>query len=447
MKSEKSLNMTEGGMIKPLVLFTLPLIGSSIFQQLYNTADYFFVGNFLGTTAAAAVGASSSLISCVIGLFSGISLGTNVVGAKYIGAKEKEKANHVMHSSFAFGIYGGILLAVVAILLAPYILRVLNTPESVIPDATLYIRFYLLSLPMMILYNMGSGALRACGDSKTPFYILVLCGFVNVVADAIFIVVIPLGVVGVAAATAASQGLSAILVLIALLKEGRPIRFSFKKLKVDWEVLKQVLWIGLPSGLQSILITFSNVIVQYYINAFGEVSVAAFATYYKVENFIYLPIMAFGQAATTFTAQNMGAGQYKRIRKGIPVIAGFGAGVVVCIAVIMLAFPEQIFGLFIKDMDVVKNALRIAGVSFPFYWIYPIMEVTSSSVRGMGYSISSMIAILLNICALRIMLLAIFSKIFPSLEALASVYPITWACSAICFSIMFAVIIQKKCKS
>lgn len=434
-------------MIKPLVLFTLPLIGSSIFQQLYNTADYFFVGNFLGTTAAAAVGASSSLISCVIGLFSGISLGTNVVGAKYIGAKEKEKANHVMHSSFAFGIYGGILLAVVAILLAPYILRVLNTPESVIPDATLYIRFYLLSLPMMILYNMGSGALRACGDSKTPFYILVLCGFVNVVADAIFIVVIPLGVVGVAAATAASQGLSAILVLIALLKEGRPIRFSFKKLKVDWEVLKQVLWIGLPSGLQSILITFSNVIVQYYINAFGEVSVAAFATYYKVENFIYLPIMAFGQAATTFTAQNMGAGQYKRIRKGIPVIAGFGAGVVVCIAVIMLAFPEQIFGLFIKDMDVVKNALRIAGVSFPFYWIYPIMEVTSSSVRGMGYSISSMIAILLNICALRIMLLAIFSKIFPSLEALASVYPITWACSAICFSIMFAVIIQKKCKS
>ena len=434
-------------MIKPLVLFTLPLIGSSIFQQLYNTADYFFVGNFLGTTAAAAVGASSSLISCVIGLFSGISLGTNVVGAKYIGAKEKEKANHVMHSSFAFGIYGGILLAVVAILLAPYILRVLNTPESVIPDATLYIRFYLLSLPMMILYNMGSGALRACGDSKTPFYILVLCGFVNVVADAIFIVVIPLGVVGVAAATAASQGLSAILVLIALLKEGRPIRFSFKKLKVDWEVLKQVLWIGLPSGLQSILITFSNVIVQYYINAFGEVSVAAFATYYKVENFIYLPIMAFGQAATTFTAQNMGAGQYKRIRKGIPVIAGFGAGVVVCIAVIMLAFPEQIFGLFIKDMDVVKNALRIAGVSFPFYWIYPIMEVTSSSVRGMGYSISSLIAILLNICALRIMLLAIFSKIFPSLEALASVYPITWACSAICFSIMFAVIIQKKCKS
>lgn len=447
MTKKKELNMTEGSVIKPLILFILPLIGSSIFQQLYNTADYWFVGNYLGRPAAAAVGASSSLITCTIGLFTGISLGTNVVTAQYIGAKKKEEANRTLHSSLAFGLGGGAILAILAMILAPWILQVLNTPQSSMVDAVLYMRLYLMSLPVIISYNMCAGALRACGDSKTPFHILVLCGFINVITDAICVIVLQWGVAGVAAATAISQTLSLVLALWVLSKEGRPIRFSFKNLKIDSEILIQVLKIGLPSGFQSIMITFSNVVVQYYINSFGEVAVAAFATYYKVENFIYLPIMAFGQAATTFTGQNVGAQQYKRIRKGIPVIAGIGACVVLCIAIVMLSFPQQIFGFFIKDADVVVHTLTIASISFPLYWIYPIMEVTSGSVRGMGKSVSSMIIVLFNICALRIVLLAVFSKTVNTLEALASVYPITWACATGCFAVLFLMMIQKKCKA
>lgn len=446
MKAKEKANMTEGGMIKALLLFILPLIGSSLFQQLYNTADYYFVGNDLGRSAAAAVGASSSLITCTIGLFTGISLGTNVIVAQYIGAKRNVEADKALHTSLTFGLIGGIILSFLAIVFTQVILMALKTPQSAMEEAVLYMRIYLLSLPMTILYNMGAGALRACGDSKTPFHILVICGFVNVIADMICIKLFRWGVGGVAVATVIAQTLSVVLVLYSLSKEGRAIRFIFRKMAIDWCILKQILKIGLPSGFQSIMITFSNVVVQYYINSFGEVAVAAFATYYKVENFIYLPIMAFGQAATTFTGQNKGAQKYDRIRKGIPVIAAMGSGVVLCIACIMLTFPDQIFGLFIKDADVVANTLKIASISFPFYWIYPIMEVTSGSVRALGRSFGSMVIVLLNICALRIMLLAIFAQTTNTLEALASVYPITWACSTICFCIIFIKIMYKEQK-
>lgn len=444
MSKNKNASMTEGNIGRTMIAFILPLIGSSIFQQLYNTADFFFVGNFLGKTSAAAVGASSSLVVCSIGLFSGISVGTGVVVAQAIGAGKNEQADKAMHSSLIFGLIGGLILMLLGIAFAPAVLRLLDTPENVIPEAVLYIRIYFLSLPASVLYNMGAGTLRACGDSKMPFKILVICGLVNVLGDILFIRIIPLGVAGVAIATIICQWLSLIMVMGCLIQDGRPVRFSIKKLSVDMKMLKAVLHIGLPSGIQTIVISFSNVMVQYYINGFGETAVAAFATYYKVENFIYLPIMAFGQAATTFSGQNTGAGQFKRIRRGTGIAVVMGVAVTLCIAGAILMFPEMVFGWFMKDGDVVADTMKIALVSFPFYWIYPIMEVTGGALRGMGYSVSSMIIILANLCGIRIALLAVFSS-FGSLQAIASVYPITWALASGCFLILFFAMIKNEC--
>ncbi|MBR2527803.1 MAG: MATE family efflux transporter [Blautia sp.] len=444
MNKKRTINMTEGGIVLPLILFILPMIGSSIFQQLYNTVDFLFVGNLLNKTSAAAVGASSTLITCCIGLFSGIAVGTSVVSGQAIGAGDDDRADQALHTSVCFGLAGGLLLMVLGILFAPGILRLLNTPETAMPEAIAYIRIYLLSLPMLIFYNMCAGELRALGDSQTPFYILVICGFVNVAADAFFMIVIPLGVVGVALATAVSQGLSALLVARALMKANLPVRLSVRKLRIEWNTLQQILKIGLPSGIQTVIITFSNVMVQYHINAFGETAVAAFATYYKVENFIYLPIMAFGQAATTFAAQNTGAGKFRRIRTGTLLNVLISGVVTFGIARLILCFPRTVFTWFMKDQDVVTSTMQLALVSFPFYWIYPIMEVIGGALRGMSYALSSMVIIVSNLCVLRVLLLVVFSRTIHTLPSLAAVYPITWAAASICFVIVFIHVMRRK---
>ena len=443
----RSIDMTKGPIVGPLFRFILPLVGSSIFQQLYNTVDFLFVGNFLNKTSAAAVGASATLITCTIGLFSGISVGTSVAAAQAIGGGDRDRAERALHSSVTFGLVGGLLLMTLGILFAPALLRLLRTPETVIPQAVTYIRIYLISVPMLIFYNMVSGGMRAYGDSRSPFLVMVVCGLLNVVLDALFIVWIPLGVAGVAIATAITQTLSALLVGFLASRKGNVIRLSARKLGIDGEVLGKVLRIGLPTGIQTVIITFSNVMVQYYINDFGETAVAAFATYYKVENFIYLPIMAFGQASTTFAGQNTGAGQYGRILRGTVITALIGAAVVGCLVIVFVSFPRTIVGWFMKDGDVVENALKIALVSFPFYSIYPILEVTGGALRGMGKAIGSMIVIILNLCVLRITLLAIFSATIHTIQSLAAVYPITWAGAALSFVVFFTIVIRRRLRT
>ena len=443
-RTRRAIDMTSGPIVGPLFRFIWPIIFSSLFQQLYNTVDFLYVGNFLDKTAAAAVGASSTLITCIIGLFTGISVGTSVIAAQAIGAKNPQRASKALHTSVTFGLAGGVILLTCGILFAPGILRLLRTPEEVMPQAVLYIRLYLLSVPMLVFYNMVSGGMRAYGDSQTPFRILAVCGFLNVLMDAVFIVWIPLGVAGVGIATAVTQSLSAFLVAYAASRHHRVIRLSRKEMGVDWKMLGEVLRIGLPTGIQTIIITFSNIMVQYYINAFGETAVAAFATYYKVENLIYLPIVGFGQAATTFSAQNAGAKQFRRLRKGILITMFIGMAVAALSAALILSWPRTVFTWFMKDQDVVTNALRIATISFPFYWVYVALETNGGAVRGMGYTLYSMIAVIANMCVLRVALLAVFSRVFNTIESLGACYPITWATAAVTFVIMFHVIVGKK---
>lgn len=443
MKKSSSTDLTKGPILRSAILFMLPLIGGSVFQQLYNTVDFLFVGNFLDKTAAAAVGASATLINCTIGLFTGISVGTGVIMAQSIGAGREDAAGRTLHTSVTFGMIGGALLLVLGIAFSPQILRALNTPESVMPQAVTYIRIYLLSIPMVIFYNMVSGGFRAEGDSASPFKVLVICGILNVGFDALFIIVLKLGVAGAAVATMVTQTLSAVMIGVMASRKGRRIRLSFRELGLDTMLLKWVLRVGLPTGIQTIIITISNIFVQYFINGFGDTAVAAFATYYKVENLIFLFILAIGQTTTTFAAQNLGAGEYGRIRRGTIITSVSGALFSGSLALIILYFGETVFGWFMKNQEVVQTAVSLAAVSFPFYWIYPILEGMGGAVRGMGFSLSSMIAVIANFCILRLLLLYLVSENIHSLSAIAAVYPVTWATAAITFCVLFAITLKK----
>ena len=441
---KKVYDMTKGKIWTIILSFSLPLLGASLIQQLYNTADMIFVGNFVGKEATGAVGASSLLFTCIIGLFTGVSIGVGVAVSQKIGSKDLEMASKVSHTAITFGIIGGIILTLIGFFSAEFLLTLMNTPKEIMYDSVLYLKIYFLSMLPMILYNIGAGIIRSTGNSKTPFYILIIGGLTNVLANYIFIVVFKMGVSGVAIATALSQTLTAAIVLTYLFKNKTAIKFKTSELKIDFSLLKQILYFGLPAGIQSMLITFSNIIVQYYINGYGGDAVAAYATYFKLENFIWMPIVAIGQASMTFSGQNVGANNYKRVKKGAFVAILLSGGLSILIATIILIFSHTFIRIFIKNKEIIYLGSQIALTTFPFYWLYSILEVLGSSLRGMGYSIVSMYITIICLCGVRISLLYLISKFNLDFKSVAYVYPMTWFFTASIFIIAFLKIINKK---
>ena len=444
---KKVYDMTKGKIWTIILSFSLPLLGASLIQQLYNTADMIFVGNFVGKEATGAVGASSLLFTCIIGLFTGVSIGVGVAVSQKIGSKDLEMASKVSHTAIAFGIIGGIVLTLVGFFSAKFLLTLMNTPKEIMYDSIIYLKIYFLSMLPMILYNIGAGIIRSTGNSKTPFYILIIGGLTNVFANYIFVVVFKMGVSGVAIATALSQTLTAAIVLTYLFKNKTTIKFKTSELKIDFSLLKQILYFGLPAGIQSMLITFSNIIVQYYINGYGGDAVAAYATYFKLENFIWMPIVAIGQASMTFSGQNVGANNYKRVKKGAFVAILLSGGLSIVIATIILTFSHIFMRIFIKNEEIIYLGSQIALTTFPFYWLYSILEVLGSSLRGMGYSIVSMYVTTICLCGVRISLLYLISKFNLDFKSVAYVYPMTWFFTASVFIITFLKIIGKKIKN
>ena len=444
---KKVYDITKGKIWTIILSFSLPLLEASLIQQLYNTADMIFVGNFVGKEATGAVGASSLLFTCIIGLFTGVSIGVGVAVSQKIGSKDLEMASKVSHTAIAFGIIGGIVLTLVGFFSAKFLLTLMNTPKEIMYDSIIYLKIYFLSMLPMILYNIGAGIIRSTGNSKTPFYILIIGGLTNVLANYIFIVVFKMGVSGVAIATTLSQTLTAIIVLTYLFKNKTAIKFKTSELKIDFSLLKQILYFGLPAGIQSMLITFSNIIVQYYINGYGGDAVAAYATYFKLENFIWMPIVAIGQASMTFSGQNVGANNYKRVKKGAFVAILLSGGLSIVIATIILTFSHTFMRIFIKNEEIIYLGSQIALTTFPFYWLYSILEVLGSSLRGMGYSIVSMYVTTICLCGVRISLLYLISKFNLDFKSVAYVYPMTWFFTASVFIIAFLKIIGKKIKN
>ena len=424
----KNTNLTEGSIAKGFILFALPLFLGSLFQQLYGTVDLIFVGNYMGKAEAAAVGASGILVTCLIGLFTGISVGAGVITAQYWGAKNKENVQKSMENALFLALAGGIFLMAAGQLLADWALRALNTPASILAQALVYIRIYLLAIMSMIVYNMCAGILRAMGDSRTPFLVLAAGGFLNVCMDWCFIAMLGWGVAGASLATVVSQTFTAVFLMVYIFRKENLLR---QRWKIERRMSKTIIKIGIPLGILGMILTLSNLVVQYYINGFGEDAVAAFTVYFRVE---------------TFAGQNYGARKYERIKKSAIVCNIISASVIMILSTVILMFGRTILGIFCRDENVIRLGLQIIGVSFPFYFIYSIMEVTGGLVRGMGKTIQSMIVVIVTLCICRIGILKLFVDQFHSLRMVAAVYPITWSLAMIAFIICFVDVSRKVLK-
>ena len=433
----KQTDLTEGPIIKKLIFFALPLLAGSLVQQLYNTVDLIFVGNFINKSASAAIGASSLLITCLIGFFGGMGVGSGVVISQIYGSGDRNKLSRAIHNTAALILAGGALMMVIGYVFAPLFLRLLRTPVSIQGSAVGYLRIYFLSFLSVVAYNFGSGALRALGDSKSPLYAQIFGGLLNVAADYLFIRVFDNGVNGVAWATLISQSAAAAYVIVRMRGLDPSYALRLQKIAFDREILKRVLDIGIPAGAQSLVITLSNVMVQYHINSFGEDAIAAFTAYFKVELIIYLPIVALGQAIMTFAGQNMGAGNWERVKKGTVTCAIISIALAIITAAAALPAGGYLFRMFIKEESVINLGRQIIGITFPFYFVYPLLQVFGDSMRGVGRSKVPMIIILINICLARTALLFIIVPYIPNVRGVAAVYPITWTLTAVCMVVYY----------
>ena len=432
-----SHTLTKGSVRKGILLFALPLLGSSLIQQLYSTVDLIFVGQLLGTKASAAIGASGLIVTCMIGFFNGMAVGTNVFAARHYGAKRFERLKKLMQTIFWTGIIGGLLLTVIGLVLSPVFLTWMGTPESIFPLAVRYLRIYMASMISVVSYNLLSGVLRALGDSRTPMLYQFFGGIINVFADFIFLYVFHMGVEGTAFATLFSQTFAAVGVMIHLYRLKEPyalrIRFSDCSLKELTDILK----VGVPAGVQSIIITLSNIIIQSQINTLGVTSVASFTVYFRVELIVYLPIVALGQAVVSFIGQNYGAGNWERIKKGNRLCIFGGSLITFAACILLIIAMPVILNVFTKDAAVAAQTLEIVKVTFPFYFFYTILECFSSNLRGFGKAFLPMIVTVISFCGFRIIALFALMAKNPSPDKVALSYPISWGIAAAAMAILY----------
>ena len=425
--------MTSGSIGKRMMFFALPLLLGNLFQQLYNTVDSLIVGNFLGSSALAAVSSSGSLIFMLIGFLSGISAGVGVVISQYFRAEDVPNIQRAVHTTVAFGIAAGLLMTIVGILLSPQILAWMGTPESVMPESISYLQIYFSGSLGFVLYNAFVGILQAVGDSRHPLYYLMASSVINLVLDILFIGFFHTGVSGAALATVISQVFSAILCFVQLLitKESYQLRLS--SIRFDLPMLGRIIRIGLPSGVQNSIIAFANVVVQSYINAFGEMAMAGYGAYTKIEGFAFLPINSFTMAMTTFVGQNLGAGQTERTRKG----ARFGILVTVVMAeligVIVMLFAPQLIAAFDSTPAVVQFGVEKARTAALFYCLLAYSHSVASVIRGAGKAVVSMLIMMTFWCVVRVAFLAVSIQFTHSVLMVYAVYPLTWALSSVAF--------------
>ena len=422
----KTRNMTEGNIWMHLILFALPLLIGNLFQQLYNTVDSIVVGNFVSKTALAAVGSTDNIINTIIGFFSGLATGAGVVISHSFGSGDKKALHRAVHTTITLTFVLSIFFTIAGLLLAPLFLKLMATPEDVLPEASAYLRLYFAGVSGLMIYNMGSGILRAVGDSRRPLYILILCAVANIVLDLAFVVYLGAGVEGVAYATIISQWISAILVLVILTKEQSDYRLVWKELRIDKRTTLSILRIGLPAGLQMAITSFSNVFVQSYINQFGSSCMAGWTTYGKLDKFCLLPIQSLGLSITTFVGQNLGAKKMERARKGTAyaVILSIGAALVLMMPV--MAAAPMLAALFTKDPEVIAYGVRFIRLMMPFYVAISFNQILGNALRGAGNSVVPMILMMSSFIVFRQIYLFAISHIYNTITSVALGYPFGW---------------------
>lgn len=430
-RKAKTQMMTEGNIIREIIVFSIPLLIGNLFQQLYNTVDSIVVGNFIGKEALAAVGSSNSLINLIVGLFVGISTGASVVISQYYGGQNKENIHKAVHTAMAVTFIGGVILIALGVFLSPTILKLMGTPEEVMKESVVYLRIFFWGSLFSAVYNMGAGILRGVGDSRRPLYFLCISSVVNIVLDLLFVVVFHMGVAGVAYATITAQGVSALLVLVTLTRDDDIYKLTWKDIKIHGRLLRQILTMGIPSGLQSAIISFSNVIVQSNINAFGADAIAGFSSYIKIDGFVMLPIMSFGMAAMTFTGQNLGAKKYDRVKKGAWKTLLLSVGYTLTATVLVLCFASQLLRIFSQDPVVNGYGRQVMYINMPAYILLAITQVLAGVFRGAGRSISAMVMMVSNMVGVRLLWIWIAGAIVPSFTTVMLGYGVSWATAAL----------------
>lgn len=445
MKKEKTyeMDMCHGPLLGKMLIFTLPLMLSGILQLLFNAADVVVVGRFAGNEAMAAVGSTGALTNLLVNLFIGLSVGVNVLVARYYGGNQEQEAQDTIHTAIVVSVVGGIFLAVLGICLARPLLQLMDTPADVIDHSVLYMRIYFAGMPVMLLYNFGSAILRAIGDTRRPLYFLSAAGVINVVLNLAFVIYFHMGVAGVAIATVVSQCVSAALIVWCMMKSEGCIKLRLDCLHIHWKKLGKIARIGLPAGIQGALFSLSNVLIQSSVNSFGSVAMAGNTAGQNIEGFVYTAMNSVHQTAVSFTSQNLGGRQYKRINKILweCLLLVMVIGLVLGNGVYLLG--GQILKIYSSDTEVIAYGLQRMAIICTTYFLCGIMEVLVGSIRGLGYAVMPMIVSLMGACVFRVIYIYTFFQWNRSLETLYISYPISWLLTATVHLICFLVVRRK----
>lgn len=434
MSKINTTHITEGVIWKQLLLFFFPILMGTFFQQMYNTVDTIIVGRFVGTQALAAVGSTSALVNLINGFFMGLSTGSSVVISQFFGAGDRAGVKHTMGTNAVLALILGLMAVLVGVIGSPHLLRLIKTPESCLDDATRYAVIYFCGAAATVVYNMGSGVLRAMGDSKRPLYFLIATCFSNIFLDILFVVVLKLGIAGAAIATVLAQIISAVLVVITLCRLPEEIRLDLLHIQVDKALLGRILLIGLPAGLQFITFDLSNLLVQSGINSFGETTTAAWAAFAKADGITWMVSGAFGVAITTFVGQNFGAQKYDRIRKSVRTCLCMSIATQLLISTCTLTFREFILGIYTTDAEVIRVGAYAMLWIVPFNALFMFVEVFAGTMRGTGYSVIPTVITGVCICCFRVLWVVLAVSRWHTIEMLCVVYPLSWIIASIVFA-------------
>lgn len=442
-RSARTMDMTEGKLLFKVLFFSLPIMLSGILQLLFNAADTIVVGRFAGNEALAAVGSVGSLNNMIISLFVGLSIGVNVLVARFTGAREDSKVADTVHTAVLLSLIGGAALAVIGVLAARPLLTLMGSPDDVIDLAVLYVRILFIGMPVQMLYNFCAAVLRAVGDTKRPLYFLTIAGVINVVLNLLFVIAFHMSVAGVALATIISQAVSAVLVTRSLMLMDGPTRLHIRRLRMDGQTLRLIVQIGLPAGIQSCMFSLSNVVIQSSVNSFGSIVIAGNAAAANVGNFVYQGMNTFQQAVTCFAGQNMGARKPRRVLSSLYVCLFWAFVFGIVLGPLACVFGETLLGLYSTDPAVIKTGLdRMLLVCGP-YFLCGVMDVMTGVLRGVGYSLLPMIVSLMGACVFRIFwVMTVFAAV-PTMNCLMFSYPVSWALTFGVLVVIFAALWTK----
>ena len=436
----RSNSITEGVIWKQILRFFFPILLGTFFQTLYNTADAIIVGNMLGKEALAAVGGgTATTVNLLIGFFTGLASGATVIISQFYGAGDEEKVHKAIHNAWAIGLWGGLIISAIGYLTSRPLLVLTKTPTEILPLAVEYMHIYFLGGFIVVMYNIGAGIFRAFGDSRRPLYFLIVGCLSNIVLDFVMIGTLKMGVSGAAWATVLSQLISLLLVIISLKRRKDCCKMVFSDIRFEPRMLKMTLYIGFPTGLQSILYTVSNLMIMTAINIFGTNTVAAWAAYSKIDQIYWMICNSMGVTVTTFVGQNYGAGLIERAKKGVRVCFAISMISTFVLEALMVAYSKYAYMLFVSDPDVIAIGVKMIYTIVPFFFVYLFVELLSGAIRGTGKSIVATVITVFGIVGIRTIWLIVIPHFFKSIEAILVCYPFTWVVCAIAFIIYYKV--------